>query len=56
MINKAQNKAMSAESVETKSKEPYHFAGGLKYKPQTIQASSREEAQEEWEKSRKKAN
>jgi hypothetical protein len=56
MINKAQNTAIRAADVETKSKEPYHFAGGLKYKPQTIQASSREEAQEEWEKSRKKAN
>jgi len=58
MINKAQNKAITADDVETKEevKEPHHFPGGLKYKPQTIQASSREDAEKEWEKTREKTN
>ncbi len=54
MLKNARNTAINADNIETKSKEPYHFAGGLKYKPQTIKASSREEAQEKWESTREK--
>lgn len=54
MITHARNKIMSAENIETKGQEVYHFAGGLKYKPQSVKASSMEEAQKIWEKTREK--
>jgi len=59
MIKNAQNKAINSENIETKDekvKENYFFAGGLKYKPKTIAATTREEAEEQWIKTREKAN
>jgi len=57
MITNAKNKQLGAEDIETKGEvQQFHFAGSLKYQPQTITASTREEAEEKWIKTRKKTN
>ena len=47
------NKMVKSEEVKNKSQE-YFFSGGQEYLPQTIQADSQEEAERQWEQSRKK--
>jgi len=39
---------------DVKNKQEYFFSGGQEYLPQTIQADSQEEAERQWEQSRKK--
>jgi len=46
------NKMIGKEDV--KNKQEYFFSGGQEYLPQTIQADSQEEAERQWEQSRKK--
>lgn len=50
MINESKNKKI--ESKDSKTKSEYHFSGEQKFKPATIIASSREEAEEEFEKTK----
>lgn len=52
MIEKSTNKSMEKKEVSTK--EEYHFAGGMEYKPITIKAESREEAEKIYKEKREK--
>lgn len=51
MLDKAKNKALEPEEVRVK--QIYHFPGGLEYEPQSVEAETREEAEDIYEKSRK---
>lgn len=46
MITQAKNKIIG--SAENKEFQEFHFSGSGEYIPQTIRASSREEAEKEW--------
>ena len=48
-ITDANNKSQSTNELQE-----FHFAGGLEYEPLTVQARNREEAEEIWQKERKK--
>ena len=52
MIEKSTNKSMEKKDVKTK--EDYHFAGGMEYLPMTIEAESREEAEKIYKEKREK--
>lgn len=53
-LKKYQDKQMKSEDVRNKEGSPveFHFAGGLEYRPLTVKARTREEAQKIWEKQR----
>ena len=51
MINNAKNKITGGEG--TAPLEEFHFAGSGEYVPQTITATSREAAEQEWLRTRK---
>ncbi len=53
MIEKSTNKSMG-DKKELKTKEEYHFAGGTEYKPITIEAESKEEAEKIYKEKREK--
>jgi type II secretory pathway component PulL len=46
MITQAKNKIIG--SSENKKLQEFHFSGSREYIPQTIRASSREDAEKEW--------
>ena len=50
MITQAKNKIIGGAEGNTQNKEfqEFHFSGSGEYIPQTIRASSREEAEKEW--------
>lgn len=52
MLKNYKNKQI-AES-ENRELEEFHFSGGGEYEPLTVKARSREEAEEFWQKERKK--
>lgn len=59
MLKDEKNKMLNEKDVKTKEVEvleEFHFPGGLEYKPMTIKAKSREEAEAIWEKKREKVN
>lgn len=56
MITNAKNKVPArgeAAIKETSELQEYHFPGGLEYEPVTIRAHSREEAEAEWQRTRR---
>lgn len=55
MLTKSKNKMIEKE-VENKETQEFHFPGGMEYEPIAIKASTREEAEEIWKKSRRKVN
>jgi hypothetical protein len=57
MQKESKNKAMGGSEVDIKvepMEQDYFFPGGGEYVPQTIKATSREDAEGKWEKSRVK--
>lgn len=59
MLKSEKNKMLGSEDIKNKEVEQsieYHFPGGLEYKPMTVKAKNREEAEAIWEKKREKAN
>jgi hypothetical protein len=57
MIEKSTNKMIGGSNkpeIKNKVVEEYHFAGGMEYKPITIEAESREEAEKIYKVKREK--
>lgn len=49
MLKNYKNKLITDSENKDEELQEFHFAGGLEYEPITIQARSREEAEEIWQ-------